>query len=306
MPILISLTLSHAQCIPGSNNKCEACEKVTPKVARIPCLRHKITDALLSKTSQVPGHEWTTRWKDNTVLDDSFQWAASELREVHIAEGYTGTFVTLQVRRFVPVAGDRTKRSWVVNGVKRSVEIPPYAIADMELARTQYRTYVDTGPRLMEMCKRILGPQNKLLWRTYMMAFQVLQDPHTPLNQQNLLKKTLELWMSIRLSTKSCFLVGDEVLGMSSEILSNAGPLQGNAPLPPVMGAQIDSILINDLQLQLRHVALDMHQKMTTENKLNTWFTQYLTTFILLHNISLVIKHDASYAHAQPAAASSF
>ena len=35
---------------------------------------------------------------------------------------------------------------------------------------------------------------------------------------------------------------------------------------------------------------------MTQEKKQKTWLTTYLVTFILLHNIALITKHDAEYA----------
>ena len=35
---------------------------------------------------------------------------------------------------------------------------------------------------------------------------------------------------------------------------------------------------------------------MTQEKKQKTWLTTYLVTFILLHNIALITKHDADYA----------
>jgi hypothetical protein len=35
---------------------------------------------------------------------------------------------------------------------------------------------------------------------------------------------------------------------------------------------------------------------MTQDKKQKTWLTTYLVTFILLHNIALITKHDADYA----------
>jgi len=62
------------------------------------------------------------------------------------------------------------------------------------------------------------------------------------------------------------------------------------------MGAQIDSVLIHQIQPQLRRKTLEELQKMTQDKKQKTWLTTYLVTFILLHNIALITKHDADYA----------
>ena len=73
-------------------------------------------------------------------------------------------------------------------------------------------------------------------------------------------------------------------------------PMYHKIPLPPVMGAQIDAVLINDMQYQLRQKTLDALSKLTQNKKQKTWLSTYLATFILLHNIALITNHDAEYA----------
>ncbi len=259
------------------------------------CLRWKITDVKLFKPGQVKGHEWTNRWKDS-VVDDIANWASSETRTICVTEGYTGSSVRLLVRRFNPQDGDRLVRSWVsANGEKVSVVIPPFAIVDMESAKTAFDDYIKRG--LLECCKRILGPTEKLLYRTYAFAMHTLGDASTPEPERRLIVSTLNLWMSIRLTTKSFEIVGDETLDMPRDLIQDpSNPLSGKIPLPPVMGAQIDSVLIHQIQTRLRRRTLDELQKMTQEKKQRTWLTTYLVTFILLHNIALITKHDAEYA----------
>ena len=280
------------QCNADPENErgvCIGCKKGPSKTWRLPCLRLKISDAVLSKSGQVEGHEWTLRWKENTVLDDIGSWADSEIKTIWVTEGYTGKHVELRVRKFVPQAGDRTERSWVdADGTTKRVRIPPYAIVDLDAAKAAYDGYIKKG--LVECFKRLLGPKEQLLWQTYNRAVRLQSDPSLPPKERELLTSTLQLWMSIRLTTKSCEIVGQETLGMSKEMTGQS------IPLPPVMGAQIDSILINQILAQLRHNTLDNLQKLTAENKQKTWLTTYLVTFILLHNTALLMKHDAGYA----------
>lgn len=274
--------------------KCECCKKYKPKVWSIPCLRTKISDVVLSKPGQVPGHEWTTRWKDNSVLEDIGPWASSDIKVICVSDGLTGRPVELRVRQFVPQEGDRLERSWMSNGMKKTVKIPPYAIVDLDGARTAYDGYIKGG--LVECCKRVLGPQDDLLWKTYAMAFEMLRNNSLPDDHRTLLSHTLELWMSIRLTTKSFEIVGREKLGMPDDIMGTGEGRRNMVPLPPVMGAQLDSVLIHNIQTKLRHVALERLQKLTIENRPKGWLVNYVATFILLHNIALVIKHDAGYA----------
>jgi hypothetical protein len=73
-------------------------------------------------------------------------------------------------------------------------------------------------------------------------------------------------------------------------------PFYGKIPVPPVMESQIELILTQDIQIPIRKIVLDKVQNLITRNRLNTWFTIYLCNFILLHNCSMIIKSDASYA----------
>ncbi|GAB1310078.1 Tetratricopeptide repeat domain containing protein [Madurella fahalii] len=278
---------------------CLSCKKIatTTRVYRLSCLRWKITDVKLFKPGQVKEQEWkwTDRWKDS-VMDDIGSWDSPRVRIIHVTEGYTGKSVRLRVRQFQPQAGDRLKRSWVSsNGKKNEVEIPPYAIVDMEGAKAALDEYIKLG--LLDCCNNLLRSRDKLLRKTYALAMKTAMDPSTPELEQKLLLSTLDLWMSVRLTTKSFEIVGDDTLDMPRDVVKDKGsPLYGKIPLPPVMGAQIDSVLIHQIQPQLRRRTLEELQKMTQEKKQKTWLTTYLVTFILLHNIALITKHDAEYA----------
>jgi len=275
---------------------CLGCKNKSSKVWRLPCLRLKINDVILSKPGQVEGYEWTLRWRENMVLDDIGNWASTDIKIIRVTEGYTGHSVELRVRQFIPQEGDKIERSWVSSrGIKKSVRIPPYAIIDLEAAKAQCDSYIKRG--LVDVFKQLLGPKEKLLWQTYSLARKRSIDQSVAPRERELLASTLDLWMAIRLTTKSFEIVGEETLGMTPDIMADeSSPAPGKIPLPPVMGAQIDSILIHQIQARLRHITLDILQKLTTENKPRTWLTTYLVTFILLHNIALVIKHDAGYA----------
>jgi hypothetical protein len=274
---------------------CISCKKIAAnsRVYRLNCLRWKITDVKLFKPGQVKGHEWTNRWKDS-VVDDIGTWEPSDARVIQVTEGYTGRPIRLQVRRFQPQDGDKLDRSWVSGGVRKSVTIPPFAIVDMESAKSAFDEHIKEG--LWACCKRLLGPE-KLLWQTYALAIKLMAHPSTNESERKLLVSTLDLWMSVRLTTKSFEIVGNDTLDMPQNLIQDENnPLHGKIPLPPVMGAQIDSVLIHQIQPQLRRRTLEELQKMTQDKKQKTWLTTYLVTFILLHNIALITKHDADYA----------
>ncbi|KAK6948664.1 hypothetical protein Daesc_010434 [Daldinia eschscholtzii] len=272
---------------------CLTCLRINnTKIWRMPCLRYKITDVKLFKPGNVKGYEWTRRWIEG-IPDDISQWASTETKIVKVTEGYTEQAVELRVRQFVPQEGDRLERSWVHEGNRRRVKIPPYAIVNLEEAKSTYTNYIRLW--LPECCKKVVGKERFLL-ATYGAAIRASRDQTIDPKESALLKKALQLWMAVRLTTKSTIIVGDETLGMSKDIMDETSPLRGCIPLPPVMGAQIELVLIHQIQSSLRREMLENLQAMTQANKKNTWFTTYLITFILLHNVALLCQHDAGYA----------
>ena len=106
----------------------------------------------------------------------------------------------------------------------------------------------------------------------------------------------LQLWVTIRMTTRSVRITGTETLGMSSDLMDNSSGMRGKIPIPPVLGAQMQLILNHKLQAPLRAKILAKLQRLTLDQKPDNWFCIYLCTFILLHNCSLLTIHDIGYA----------
>ncbi|CAJ0545933.1 Ff.00g094060.m01.CDS01 [Fusarium sp. VM40] len=274
---------------------CLTCKKVSnSRAGRFPCLRYKITDIRLFKPGQVPGYEWTRRWTNN-ISDPIQSWATNEEpRVIYLSEGLSNKFVKVKVQRFIPQAGDKLERTWDYKGVKKSVTIPPYAMVNLEEVKKEYLSHIENS--MQDAFNRLLGPREGLLFRTYLRAWKIFRDPSTSPECVDLIHHTLLLWMSIRLTTRSSFIVGEETLGMEENILDETNPNHGKIPLPPVLGAQMDLVLIHHIQTKLRRELLDKLQKMMSKNKQSTWLVTYLVIFILLHNTALITAHDAGYA----------
>jgi hypothetical protein len=114
--------------------------------------------------------------------------------------------------------------------------------------------------------------------------------------EQRLLQMVLQLWVTVRMCTKSQRISGSETLGMSADLMDSSSPMHGKIPVPPVLGAQVSFIVQQKLQLPLRSRILDLLQKLTLAQKPSNWFCIYICTFILLHNCSLLTDHDMGYA----------
>lgn len=106
----------------------------------------------------------------------------------------------------------------------------------------------------------------------------------------------LQLWVTVRMCVKSQRISGPETLGMSSDIMDRSSPMHGKIPVPPVLSAQAQFIVTQKLQAPLRTKILELLQKLTLAQRPSNWFCIYLSTFILLHNCSLLTEHDVGYA----------
>ncbi|OAQ90852.1 Zn(2)-C6 fungal-type DNA-binding domain-containingprotein [Purpureocillium lilacinum] len=273
---------------------CLTCANVAnTKAGRFPCLRYKITDIKLYKPGQVPGYEWTRRWT-NSITDPIQKWASSDIKIIHVSAGFSRRVIELQARRFIPQDGDKLARTWDYQGTRRSAAIPPYALVDLEATKSAYELHIQDI--MNDSIRHVLDRPDGLLYKTYFRAVRLMQDPSMEEEATKLIKLTLTLWVSIRLSTTSGFIVGDETLGMSNNILDDTSPSAGKIPMPPVMGAQLDLVLIHHIQTKLRRDMLEILQKLVLKNKQKSWFVTYLVTFILLHNTALITAHDAGYA----------
>jgi hypothetical protein len=197
------------------------------------------------------------------------------------------------VKKFVPQAGDKMERSWVHHGTRKSAPIPPYALTRLEDARAAYQEHIvatESGA-----LRHVLALSSPLLRETYELAASLRHSQGLDETSRNLLDITFQLWMVVRFSTMSTWIVGEETLGMARDIL-DASPNPGKIPLPPVLGAQLDSILIHEFQEIIRRRLLRQLDKAFRKYKHPNWLVTYLVSFILLHNAALITAHDAKYA----------
>jgi hypothetical protein len=100
----------------------------------------------------------------------------------------------------------------------------------------------------------------------------------------------------VHFSTGSCFLEGEDTLGITpvTDLSSN---MFGKVLYPPIASAQLDVINGFKIRQPLQKRILDGLNKLMTSNKPQYWMTIYLCTFVLLHNCS-VLTADR-YRHAR-------
>lgn len=210
----------------------------------MPCRRWKITEVVLSKPGNVDVEslQWTHRWKETTAMPEITQWQDSEVKWITLDDGLLAKGVRVKVRRFKWLKGDLTERSWVDEDTKREVKIETedYALVEVATVKAAYEKYLsDVHSHMLggahskvqlDKFKDLLRSKDGLLWKTYQQARHRRDDPLVTILERELLTKVLDLWVAVRLTTRSFTISGDETLGIPRN-------KNNKTPIPPVMGS---------------------------------------------------------------------
>jgi hypothetical protein len=162
------------QCVPSPDNPqglCLPCSHAQG-LARLPCLRYRITDVSLLPKTEDPYYSKTRRfWGAKGVeIGEIGGWASLETKTIEITQDMGGISYSVLVRSFIPIKGDSLSWTWMTAGTKRSYICFPYAIVDVaKTAGDLLRAVDESIPAVVES---EIDDTDKLLWDTYAMAFR--------------------------------------------------------------------------------------------------------------------------------------
>ncbi|PVH82364.1 hypothetical protein DL98DRAFT_414946 [Cadophora sp. DSE1049] len=288
--------MQRTRCIPNPfdpRGVCLTCKKVAnTRVVNLPCLRYKIPDARLFREGYMPGLVWSRRW-ESMEMNDVSTWADSEIRRIEVTQDYSPNPIVLRVRKFIPIDGDMLSRTWKYAGEDKEAVLPPYAIESLKEAERAYRDYIFKEG--MQFFLSTLKRKDALVFDTYTMAIKASKC-HMSEQERVLLNMVIRLWVATRMICRSERIAGSDRLGMRPDLMDHTSSMHGLTPIPPVMGAQIEVILIQGIMKPLRAMILEHLQKLILAHKPQNWFCIYLCIFILLHNASLITETDIAYA----------
>jgi hypothetical protein len=107
-----------------------------------------------------------------------------------------------------------------------------------------------------------------------------------------LLRSLLQLWVSLRMESRSERICGAETLGMQPQDFDPECSNFSHVLVPPVMSAQIELITTAAVLQPLSKRVLDSLRQLIEKNRIRSWFTIYLCQFILLHSCSLLTAFE--------------
>ena len=122
----------------------------------------------------MPFQLFSRRWQSMKLVDIT-DWASDEIRTIEVTQTFLHAPLKLEVKKFVPVEGDLITEVWTdENGVVKTHDIPPYALADMEKTAGTIEKFVDDN--MITYIFGAIGLLDTLLWDTYIMAFKHSQN----------------------------------------------------------------------------------------------------------------------------------
>ncbi|KAI1445036.1 hypothetical protein F5Y02DRAFT_387615 [Annulohypoxylon stygium] len=287
----------------NEDGECLKCQKVNldskKVVHRLPCLRWKLAEVVLYREG---GLGLTKRWSGVKMKDlGPRDWQNDTTRTITVRIACRQAPLKFTVRKFTPVNGDVTWRYWVDGqGVRRRIDIEPYALANVWETSRQYSKYVTTYAlvAVAEYAEDINRSVDILVRKTYNAALECHRNlimkamPHhkgAEVNHLQFLTQYFCLWFATRNMLGSAVIIGDEKLDM--EPVSDVDcPHYGKIFIPRMIPAQLDSIGHNVVLSTLRKQVLDGLWKMMASKNPGDFFIIYVTVFMLLHEVSITSR----------------
>jgi hypothetical protein len=234
-------------------------------------------------------------------------WQSDEIKTIALTQDVGGAQYSLQVREFKAIEGDALARSWNGKGGTRSHPCTPFAIADMRATgnslvkfvdsnvETFISHYIDWNDKLMrhtyEMASR--GALHAEVNGTYTRQFALKLIKSQRKEEQTLLRAVLRLWVASRMESKQERICSEEVLDMTPQNWDQEADNFMNYLVPPVMQAQIEILTTAMVLLPMKQAVLKGLQHLIEKCQIKSWFTIYLSTFILLHSCALLTRAEA-------------
>lgn len=106
----------------------------------------------------------------------------------------------------------------------------------------------------------------------------------------------LQLWVGVRMESRSEYLDGPETLGMSPQTFDPKASSHGKVLVPPVMSAQLEMIATSTILEPKRKEVLNGLRLLIEERNLESQFAVYLCLFILLHSCALLTDFEKKQA----------
>ncbi|KAK6515143.1 hypothetical protein TWF506_007488 [Arthrobotrys conoides] len=286
------------KCIPNPydpSRPCLDCEGASYKMTNLPCIYHVITDCILFRTTKLePRHQFwlglTSQPRKSDTSDDWVRfdfadsntypplelvrsWRPTALRTIEISQGY-GKSLALQIGKYEYQGSQDT----------RDIALPhPYCVVDLAEAEKAISRFA--AETFQQYYEAKVNQADSISLYAFKLAYRM-----QPVSR--LLRNCLKMWTYARYMEGGWTLSGADLLGLASN--SN-----GQARLSDafIIDFQIDEIFVRQLLQPSRKSILEELQKKILKREPKSWLVVFLTCYIILSSIELLIKQQQRTIH---------
>jgi len=139
----------------------------------------------------------------------------------------------------------------------------------------------------------MLDLDGDITWETFRAAMQYAETA-----KGSMVKQALRLWSAGRIIERPWRMCGSDTLGCEpvDPVKYPGCPYTEIIPVPPIMAAHLDQVVIQGVLVPVRNELLEQLQESVENPKPESWFEIYLTIFILLSTVETTSAHSAKFA----------
>lgn len=282
------------QCAPDEDNPdpeawCLCCLKQSTlnNIGRLPCLRRKIIDSSLFRTT---GH---IPYFDPIALTGPDYggfcvpkiWAAdSPIKTLSLTQGH-GTVLHLRVREFKAPQGGNA----FLDSRGRSIYAVPWALADAEDAVSSVKAFIEVSmDAYLDRYTHDFDEISRLVFgavREYSRASNC--------EERSLFRDLLRFWTAARFIEGGWRCEGPEKLN-ADKLPDPLNPPLLVAP-PPYVDFQLAAVVMERVLKPLQGRILTALEKLVFTGRARNWFRIFLVIFVLLQGYELAFAHEVAW-----------
>ncbi|OHF03844.1 hypothetical protein CORC01_00706 [Colletotrichum orchidophilum] len=299
----IRCRMQRLKCEVDTENRegpCLTCAKVdlssSKVIHRQPCIRTKLADVVLYNPN-CAGVK--TELGLPVTTSDIENWAEEAEHDVQlVARGLCSVPMTIRVRRFHrgSMSTDQINFVWMneETGKVEETRLEPYALASVSSSREQLEAYIEANAVKGWEEQAYRGDTDQIISKHYKAALEYYNKPDQHPIDRRLLLNLFKFCFAQRLLTRPSWIYDKDpksqnCLGMSPA-KEEFNPLLNRIPTPPTITSQLRSMAHLRLLKHHEHILEDL-EKLCCKKIRTSFFTVYLVTFVILHELAVTTEH---------------
>ncbi|TGZ76630.1 hypothetical protein EX30DRAFT_399137 [Ascodesmis nigricans] len=283
------------RCVAVPNGCCETCLHLLSSLPPYPCYRSRVTSSELFRRGPTSSFLTTprgVRWLKTSPTDPKV-WRSSS-RVITISQGDNPVSAThplqLTIKLYHPQPGDQLSYTWTnsLTGELERLELPPYAIADIDAAEESVKRYINDHLSA-HIAARVPG---------HTLSRLIFDRALSLSTSSPLLKSTLRLFAASRIIEAPWHISASSPATFTPPppAAPRGSPYENITPVTPIIDYQLDAVTIHRVLLPLRKALLGALQKKVLESRADEHGEVFLCVYVLLRSIEGALRHDAAFA----------